>query len=109
MSDAKEDNTTEGVFFSFNQQSCFNKDWILQLNQPKVVDDFICLICKQVVNNPVEINCPQHEDMEETLLAGEDCLKQVLSNNNNICPVQSHTNCKYAKNKLAKRYINDLI
>ncbi|ETO00764.1 hypothetical protein RFI_36676, partial [Reticulomyxa filosa] len=29
------------------QQACFDKNWILQLNQQEDIRDFICLICKQ--------------------------------------------------------------
>ncbi|ETN97671.1 hypothetical protein RFI_39858 [Reticulomyxa filosa] len=32
------------------QQTCFDKNWILQLNQKEDIYDIICLICKQVAN-----------------------------------------------------------
>ncbi|ETO15402.1 hypothetical protein RFI_21963 [Reticulomyxa filosa] len=93
---------------SFKRQLCFDKSWVLQLNESEQINRFTCLICKQVANNPVEINCPQHEDVDESLIAGENCLKQFLSDNNNKCPVRSHNGCKYTKNKLAQRRIGDL-
>ncbi|ETO33062.1 hypothetical protein RFI_04045, partial [Reticulomyxa filosa] len=65
-------------------------------------------ICKQVANNPMEINCTQHENMDESLIVGENCLNQFLSQNPNSCPVKSHNNCLYSQNRLAKRYINEL-
>ncbi|ETO07616.1 WD-40 repeat protein, partial [Reticulomyxa filosa] len=113
MSDAKEDKIKEGyqpntTLASFEQQTCFDKNWVLQLNQQEVINHCICLICKQVANNPVEINCLQHEDMDETLIAGENCLKQFLINNNNTCPVQPHDNCQYSIIRPMKRQINDL-
>ncbi|ETO02275.1 hypothetical protein RFI_35161, partial [Reticulomyxa filosa] len=56
------------------QQSCFDKNWILQLNKQEPIRDVICLICKQVANNPMEINCTQHKNMDESLIVGENCL-----------------------------------
>ncbi|ETO35378.1 hypothetical protein RFI_01684, partial [Reticulomyxa filosa] len=90
------------------QQSCFDKNWILQLNQHEDIQDFICLICKQVANNPMEIDCPQHKNMDESLIIGENCLKQFLNQNPNSCPIEPHDNCLYSQNRLAKRYINEL-
>ncbi|ETO06700.1 WD-40 repeat protein [Reticulomyxa filosa] len=92
----------------FEEQLCFDKNWILYLNQPEQINHFICVVCKQVANSPVEINCPQHGDTYGTLFAGENCLKQFLHSNNNNCPVQYHSDCKYSKNKLAQKRINDL-
>ncbi|ETO32294.1 hypothetical protein RFI_04824, partial [Reticulomyxa filosa] len=92
----------------FEQQSCFDKNWILQLNQQKDINDVICLICKQVANNPMEINCIEHKDVDESLIVGENCLKQFLSKNPNSCPVEHHNNCLYSQNRLAKRYIGEL-
>ncbi|ETO35010.1 hypothetical protein RFI_02065, partial [Reticulomyxa filosa] len=79
---------------SFEQRQCFDKSWILQLNQPEQVNHFICLICKQVANNPVEIYCDQHKDVDESLIAGE---------------TQFHNGCEYYKMKLTQRQINDLM
>ncbi|ETN98537.1 intracellular protein transport protein USO1, partial [Reticulomyxa filosa] len=68
----------------------------------------ICLICKQVANNPMEIDCCQHKSIDELLIVGENCLKQFLSKNPNSCPIDNHNNCLYSQNRLAKRYINEL-
>ncbi|ETO36974.1 WD-40 repeat-containing protein [Reticulomyxa filosa] len=87
---------------------CFEKKWILQSNEPEQLNDFICLICKQIANDPMEISCPEHTNLEGLLIVGEDCLAQFLSNNNNSCPVQSHKNCQYHKIKSMKRQILDL-
>ncbi|ETO33157.1 hypothetical protein RFI_03951, partial [Reticulomyxa filosa] len=89
-------------------RQCFDKNWVLQLNPQEQIGHCICLICKQVANNPVEINCPQHEDMDEALIAGENCLKQFLKNNNNKCPVQPHDGCQYYKVKAMQKQINEL-
>ncbi|ETO22733.1 hypothetical protein RFI_14460 [Reticulomyxa filosa] len=57
----------------------------------------------------MEINCPQHKDMDESLIIGENCLKQFLSQNPDSCPVTPHKNCLYSQNRLAKRYIGELL
>ncbi|ETO07451.1 WD-40 repeat protein [Reticulomyxa filosa] len=93
--------------FSFGQQ-CFDKNWLLRSNTQEQISHFVCLICKQVANNPVEINCPQHEQMDEAFIVGENCLKQFFKNNNNICPVQSHDGCQYYKIRSMQRQINSL-
>ncbi|ETO00448.1 hypothetical protein RFI_36996, partial [Reticulomyxa filosa] len=90
------------------QQACFDKNWILQLNQQEDINNFICLICKQVANNPMEINCPQHKNIDKSLIVGENCLNQFLSQNTNYCPIEYHDNCLYSQSRLAKRYINEL-
>ncbi|ETO04919.1 hypothetical protein RFI_32476 [Reticulomyxa filosa] len=90
------------------RQTCFNKAWLLQLNPPNNIEDFICLICKQVANSPVSIHCPQHQNLDELLIVGENCLKQFLGANSNLCPIELHSNCQYAKSKLTQRYIYEL-
>ncbi|ETO36586.1 hypothetical protein RFI_00476 [Reticulomyxa filosa] len=90
------------------QQICFDKNWILQSNKQESIRNFICLICKQVANNPMEINCTQHENIDEPLIVGENCLNQFLNQNPNSCPVEPHENCLYSQNRMAKRYINEL-
>ncbi|ETO32183.1 G-protein beta WD-40 repeats containing protein [Reticulomyxa filosa] len=90
------------------QQQCFDKNWILKLKQPKQINHLMCLICGQIANNPIEISCPEHEKLDELLIAGENCLKQYLNNNNNVCPVQPHDSCQYVKSKVAQRQIAEL-
>ena len=48
---------------TFNQK-CFDKNWVLLLNQPKEIKHHICLICGHVANNAMELDCPQHENMK---------------------------------------------
>ncbi|ETO11600.1 hypothetical protein RFI_25774, partial [Reticulomyxa filosa] len=72
------------------------------------IKHFICLICKEIVNNPMDINCPHHANMDEVLIAGEHCLKLFLENNNNSCPIQPHDNCQYSRNNAVRKYIDDL-
>ncbi|ETO23909.1 hypothetical protein RFI_13249 [Reticulomyxa filosa] len=63
MADCKEKGKQEGIgmIFSSLSQSCFNKNWVLQPNQLEDISEFVCLICKQIANNPVELNCPEHQ------------------------------------------------
>ncbi|ETO13216.1 WD-repeat protein [Reticulomyxa filosa] len=90
------------------EQSCFDKNWILQLNQSEQIKNIICIICKQVANNPIEIDCPQHRGLYESLLVGENCLKQFLNANPNSCPVQPHDGCVYSRNSGTQRLIDTL-
>ncbi|ETO19850.1 hypothetical protein RFI_17377 [Reticulomyxa filosa] len=59
-------------------------------------------------NNPIELNCPQHESTDDVLIIGEKCLKDFLKNNNNLCPVEKHDNCQYSKTKLIQKLTGDL-
>ncbi|ETO07805.1 G-protein beta WD-40 repeats containing protein [Reticulomyxa filosa] len=90
------------------QRTCFDKNWISLLNHPNQINDFVCLICKQVANNPVEISCQQHQNLDGSLIIGEHCLKQFLAANPNSCPVQPHEHCEYTKIRLAQRQIGEL-
>ena len=36
------------------------------------------------------------------------CLENYLKNNNNLCPVSNHKNCKYAANRMYRRRIDSL-
>ncbi|ETO09055.1 WD-40 repeat protein [Reticulomyxa filosa] len=107
-----ENQTTEekksGEAFLSAQQACFNKNYFLELDQHDQLNDFICLICKQIVYEPFEINCTQHQNLDGLLLVGEHCLKKFLNDNPNSCPVEPHGTCQYAKSRLAQRYINEL-
>ncbi|ETO01050.1 hypothetical protein RFI_36391, partial [Reticulomyxa filosa] len=90
-------------------QSCFKKDWIVQLNEEKQINHLICLICKQIANHPLEITCPEHENMDESTIVGKHCLQKFLDNNGNTCPINSHSSCQYQSVKLLQRQINNLI
>ncbi|ETN99955.1 hypothetical protein RFI_37512, partial [Reticulomyxa filosa] len=90
------------------EKYCFGKEWILQLNQQEQITHFICLICKQVARNPIEMDCTQHQDSNESLIVGANCLKQFLSMNPNSCPVQPHNGCLYSQCKVAQLQIDDL-
>ncbi|ETN99138.1 hypothetical protein RFI_38344, partial [Reticulomyxa filosa] len=88
--------------------SCFDKQWILQTNEAGKINDYVCLICRQIASNALELNCPQHEDTDELLIVGDQCLKQFLKENSNSCPIELHNGCQYSKNKPLQKYIGDL-
>ncbi|ETO08241.1 WD-40 repeat protein [Reticulomyxa filosa] len=90
------------------ESSCFNKDWVLRFHQEEYIKHFICLVCKQIANNAMILECPQHASMDESLIVGEHCMELFLKNNNNSCPIQSHDNCLYSRDNTARRYIGDL-
>ncbi|ETO05289.1 hypothetical protein RFI_32106 [Reticulomyxa filosa] len=90
------------------EQSCFNKDWILRSHEEEYIKHFVCLICKQVANSPVELECQQHMNADESLVVGEHCLKLFLRNNKDMCPVQAHEKCEYSKSKAVGKCIGDL-
>ncbi|ETN97902.1 hypothetical protein RFI_39624, partial [Reticulomyxa filosa] len=94
---------TEVTSFSL-EHSC----WILRSYQQEQIKHFICLICKQIANNPMDINCPHHANMDEMIIAGEHCLTLFLENNNNSCPIQPHNNCQYSRNNAVRKYLDDL-
>ncbi|ETN99658.1 hypothetical protein RFI_37811 [Reticulomyxa filosa] len=85
-----------------SRQLCFNKDWLLRLNSPAAINNFICLICGQISNNPIEINCPQHKNLDGPLIVGEHCLEQFLSANSNLL------SSSFAQCLLARRCVSEL-
>ncbi|ETO04629.1 hypothetical protein RFI_32766 [Reticulomyxa filosa] len=49
-------------------QSCHSKNWILKTNGTEDIKDLICLICRQIVNNLMELTCHQHESVDDILI-----------------------------------------
>ncbi|ETO24714.1 hypothetical protein RFI_12443, partial [Reticulomyxa filosa] len=90
------------------QSSCYDKELLLKLNQEEQLQHFVCLICKQIVNNPVDLTCSQHGNLNEALVAGENCLKTYLRDNNH-CPVEPHENCQYSKNRALQKLLDELV
>ncbi|ETO20465.1 hypothetical protein RFI_16752, partial [Reticulomyxa filosa] len=90
-------------------EECYNKDWIITLNDSDKIDDYICEVCHNVARNAMELTCDSHEDMQKSLIVGEECLKHYLEQNDNKCPVGNHVNCEYSKMKLVRQYVNDLL
>ncbi|ETO35588.1 hypothetical protein RFI_01475, partial [Reticulomyxa filosa] len=100
--------TNTGVTPVSIEQQCFDKNWILQLNQQEQFEHVICFICKQVANSPIEISCPQHKDIDESTIVGENCLKQFLKTNSNSCPIQPHENIEYVRCAALQRSVGVL-
>ncbi|ETO22349.1 hypothetical protein RFI_14852, partial [Reticulomyxa filosa] len=101
----KYNSEVKGVGFG---RSCYNKDWILRTNKYENINDLICVICKGVANKAMEINCPEHGSLDESLIAGENCLKEFFKKNGNNCPIGMHNGCLYSQGILPQRYINEL-
>ncbi|ETO12893.1 hypothetical protein RFI_24482, partial [Reticulomyxa filosa] len=112
MTEVEDEKTPKGTKIGITpvpiEQSCFDKNWILQLNQPEQFESFICVLCKQVVNYPIEICCPQHKGIGEPPIIGENCLKQFLKANPNSCPIQPHDNVTYYRSDVMQRHIGTL-
>ncbi|ETN99601.1 hypothetical protein RFI_37869, partial [Reticulomyxa filosa] len=89
--------------------SCYNTQWILQLNKQKEVKGMLCLLCQQIAKNAMELTCDEHENSNAALIVGEDCLVRYLQQNSNKCPVEQHDNCKQSKNKLVRQYVDDIV
>ncbi|ETO05713.1 hypothetical protein RFI_31682 [Reticulomyxa filosa] len=47
------------------QQSCLDKNWILQLNQHEDIHDFICLICNEILKKEEMQMVEQQKNFEE--------------------------------------------
>lgn len=88
-----------------------SKGWKIDLFQ-KIEDDYICVACHNVCKQAVALDCifeneaDEHKD-DEIQLYCEICLKQILSDNNNICPISNHSDPvpRYTSNRLARRHI----
>ncbi|ETN99078.1 hypothetical protein RFI_38409, partial [Reticulomyxa filosa] len=70
------------------RQSCLDKNWILQFNQPEQFEPFTY--------------------MDEIPVVDENCLEQFLKINPNSCPIQPHDNFIYFRCGVAKRFIGNL-
>ncbi|ETO29699.1 hypothetical protein RFI_07421, partial [Reticulomyxa filosa] len=107
----KEDEKTEEQeskeISSSLEQSCFKKDWLSQPSQQ--ISHFICLVCREIASNPMELHCPDHEHLDESLIVGEKCLKEFFKANSNSCPIEPHDNCQYYQNRALQRQIAELI
>ncbi|ETO13475.1 G-protein beta WD-40 repeats containing protein [Reticulomyxa filosa] len=89
-------------------EGCYDKNWLASTNKLKHLQNFQCLLCNQIANNAMELTCNEHEDHKETLVVGEQCLIQYLSENNNQCPVGKHKDCTYVKVRALRNVIGGL-
>ncbi|ETO27721.1 hypothetical protein RFI_09413 [Reticulomyxa filosa] len=96
------------ITFHLLEESCFNKEWIVRFNKQKRVNPLICLICKQIANDALKLECYQHKHINKSQIAGGHCLNQFLKSNNGYCPVQAHANCEYSENEPLRNQINNL-
>ncbi|ETO08622.1 hypothetical protein RFI_28766 [Reticulomyxa filosa] len=89
-------------------QSCHDINWISKTNATEKIKPYICLICKQVTNNFLELDCDEHEDEKEVFVVGESCLKRHLKENDHLCPIQQHKECSSKTSKTVQRQIDNL-
>ncbi|ETO25864.1 hypothetical protein RFI_11273 [Reticulomyxa filosa] len=94
---------------NFSNGDCFNKDWVVSSNTEKRLKNCICLLCHQVANKAMELTCEQHQDTNEPLVIGEECLKRYLQSNNDNCPTHMHEGCHFMKSKFARQQISQLL
>ncbi|ETN99862.1 hypothetical protein RFI_37605, partial [Reticulomyxa filosa] len=84
-----DEKNSENEIETFCSPGCYNKDWILLTNKPQKINTLICCICKQVANNAVELQCGEHENIEQAHLVGEECLQMYLKQSNEKCPINN--------------------
>ncbi|ETO17313.1 viral A-type inclusion protein [Reticulomyxa filosa] len=89
-------------------EGCYNKDWVAASNKQNRLKSLQCSICKQIANNAMELTCNEHEDHNDALVVGEQCLMKYLQENNNQCPTKEHNTCSYMKGRTIRRFVNEL-
>ncbi|ETO03277.1 hypothetical protein RFI_34133, partial [Reticulomyxa filosa] len=105
----RDEKNSENKIETFSSPGCYNKDWILLTNKPQKINTLICCICKQVANNAVELQCDEHENIEQVHLVGEECLQMYLKQSNGKCPIQQHEHCEFSKNKTIRQQVSELL
>ncbi|ETO08795.1 hypothetical protein RFI_28592, partial [Reticulomyxa filosa] len=94
---------------------CYKRDWLFSLTKEKDWSGWTCYLCKEIAKDAVELICEEHEnnnnndDDDNVIIIGEICLQEYLKKNNNKCPIGQHENCKYIKNKIIRKYLNEII
>ncbi|ETO12471.1 WD-40 repeat-containing protein [Reticulomyxa filosa] len=92
---------------NFSLNDCYNKDWVAASNKQDL-KNLQCLLCGQVANNAMELNCDEHDNQEDTLVIGEQCLMKYLKENNDQCPIGKHSTCDYVKGRTARKFVCEL-
>ncbi|ETO05968.1 WD-40 repeat-containing protein [Reticulomyxa filosa] len=105
----RDEKNSENEKETFSSFGCYNKDWILLTNKPQKLNSLICCVCKQIANNAVELQCDEHENIEQAHLIGEECLQMYLKQNNGKCPIQQHEHCEFSKSKVIRQQISELL
>ncbi|ETO21177.1 hypothetical protein RFI_16029, partial [Reticulomyxa filosa] len=90
-------------------EGCHNKEWVSFTTSKEELKKLTCLICHQIAENAIELHCKEHEETEQLLIFGEQCLKKYLEENNGKCPVNQHCDCQYFKNKMLRLQISELV
>ncbi|ETO30055.1 hypothetical protein RFI_07065, partial [Reticulomyxa filosa] len=89
-------NNQEEIKETFLEQ-CYMKDWLAMNNTEHLIESDFCLLCGQIAKNAIELTCDEHENSNEFLIVGEECLTRYLNANGKKCPVQGHDSCKFWK------------
>ncbi|ETO34632.1 hypothetical protein RFI_02458 [Reticulomyxa filosa] len=89
-------------------KECYDKEWVALLNEQASLKGFQCVLCEQIAHNAIELTCSEHEDYQDALVIGEQCLKQYLNEHNNQCPVGNHDNCNYMKSRTIRNLVDEL-
>ncbi|ETO16776.1 hypothetical protein RFI_20561 [Reticulomyxa filosa] len=84
--EGKEGEENQDFFFSFS--SCYAKAWLSLTIDLQTLDNITCY---------------------KIYLAGEECLKEYLKQNNGKCPIKQHAYCEFSKNKFLRNFVSELL
>ncbi|ETO14030.1 WD repeat-containing protein [Reticulomyxa filosa] len=91
--------TKEKLLTTLSLKGCYDNKWVASSNKQRHLKNLQCLLCKQIVNNAMELTCNEHEDYKNTL---------YLNEHDNQCPVGKHGNCNYVKSRTARNFVGEL-
>ncbi|ETO33722.1 hypothetical protein RFI_03383, partial [Reticulomyxa filosa] len=109
LDDEGEDKNLENERETFSSSGCYAKAWVLLTNDSQKLNNLFCCLCNQIANNAVELQCNDHENVEQAYLAGEECLQTYLKQNNEKCPIGQHDHCEFSKSKITRQQVSDLL
>ncbi|ETO25213.1 WD-40 repeat protein [Reticulomyxa filosa] len=88
-------------------EECYSKEWLVRSETPERLENFQCVLCRQIANNAMELTCDEHDEQKDPIPVGELCLMQYLKEHNNQCPVGDHSPCKYRKAKAIRKFVDE--
>ncbi|ETO06742.1 hypothetical protein RFI_30650, partial [Reticulomyxa filosa] len=105
----KKKNSRKRMFHFENEAEwtgCFKKKWVLSSRN---LESYTCQLCKEIANDGVELDCPDHEEDENIYVYGKQCLLRYLESNNGKCPINNHDDCEYLPLKHVQDYVEELL
>ncbi|ETO31514.1 hypothetical protein RFI_05607, partial [Reticulomyxa filosa] len=88
---------------------CYDEGWLKLCAKLEPVATDVCLVCKQIAKNAVELTCEGHIEGDSVLIVGEECLNKYLQENDGECPSKNgHSNCTYTKSRVVRKRIENL-